>query len=269
MRTGLSSRIVIQLNGFRLRFYPTNATAQQWIEPHHRHCGAREEAFLRRYLRRGDTVVDVGANVGLTALQAWSLVGSAGEVHAFEPHPQIFEYLTGNIRLNGAQDIVRAYNLALGSEARDVWFTNRRADDQNAVSPASTGLRVPMIRLDDAVADVASVSLLKVDVEGYELHVLQGASAVLARTECVYFEAASENFAQFGYELRDIRQLLRDRGFRVRRLDAGGLTTALGEKDDVAGVEDLVAVRDIDLLHTRLAGGVVPEQRPRSRASGE
>jgi hypothetical protein len=116
-----------------------------------------------------------------------------------------------------------------------------------------------MVRLDDAVADVASISLLKVDVEGYELSVLQGASAVLARTDCIYFEAASENFEQFGYALSDIRQFLRDRGFRVRRLDAGGCSIALRDDDDLAGIEDLVAVRDIGLLHSRLSGALAQD----------
>jgi FkbM family methyltransferase len=252
MHTGLSRRIVIHLHGFQLRFYPTNATAQQWIEPHHQHCGAREEAFLRRYLRAGDVVVDAGANIGLTALQAWSLVGPTGEVRAFEPHPRIFGYLMGNIELNQAQQTVTAYNLALGDSSGTAWLTDRSADDQNAVATASNGLRVPMVTLDEAVADIRSISLLKIDVEGYEWHVLQGAKGTLAKTDCVYFESHDEALGKYGCSLGDIVRFLAGQGFHVRRLENRGRSTPVGENDGSAEVEDLVAVRDVAVLHARL-----------------
>jgi len=167
MYSGLSTRIVIPKRGFRLRFYPTNGTAQQWVDPYHEHAtdhGHREETFLRRYLRPGDVVVDVGANFGLTALAAFTTVGPRGQMHAFEPHPRIFRFLLGNIELNGAEAVVTPYNLALGERAGTVFLTDERADDQNSVSPDTTGLRVPMSTLDDAVAQLPRIALLKIDV---------------------------------------------------------------------------------------------------------
>jgi len=257
MRSGLSTRLVIPKDGFRLRFYPTNSSAQQWVDPYHENDsdhGAREETFFRRYLRSDDVVVDVGANFGLTALAAFSAVGSGGQVHAFEPHPRIFSFLVGNIEFNGAQAVVTPYNLAIGERPGTVFLTDERADDQNRVSSDATGVRVPMSTLDDAASRLPPVALLKIDVEGYEKFVLRGATQTLARTACVYFES-SDKLAQHGHALGEIVEMLASHGFEVRRLDgAGPTTTAVTSADGSSELEDLVAVRDVDYLHRRLNG---------------
>ena len=256
--SGLSTRFVIPKRGFRLRFYPSNSSAQQWVDPYHENDaqhGQREETFFRRYLRPGDVVVDVGANFGLTALAAFSVVGRSGQVHAFEPHPRIYSFLEGNIALNGAQDVVKAYNLAIGEQPGEVFLTDERADDQNCVSDDATGLRVPMSTLNDAAGDLPPIALLKIDVEGYEQFVLRGATHTLERTACIYFESCDEKFAQYGYSLAEIVDLLAPHGFEVRRLGGdGGQTTAIAAGDGSTELEDLVAVSDLEYLHQRLNG---------------
>jgi FkbM family methyltransferase len=252
--------IVIQKRGFRMRFYPTNATAQQWVDPYHlrdKEHGYREETFFRHYLRQGDVVVDVGANVGITTLAAFSAVGPSGRVYAFEPHPRIYRFLVGNIELNDAQNVVTAQNLALGEHDGTAFLTDRRADDQNTVA-ADRGIAVPMSTLDAAVASVPSISLLKIDVEGYEKFVLLGAARTLERVECVYFESFDPNLAQHGYPVDEVVELLMARGFEVRRLDRDSTTTmpaTSGERPyGPDAPEDLVAVRDVDRLERRLRG---------------
>jgi FkbM family methyltransferase len=257
MYSGLSRAIVIQKRGFRLRFYPTNATAQQWVDPYHTHDkehGHREETFFRHYLRPGDVVVDVGANFGLTALAAFSAVGPSGQVHACEPHPRIFGFLVGNIELNRAEGVVRPYNLALGDHAGTVFLTDRRADDQNTVSLDTTDVCVPMSRLDDVVAALPHIALLKIDVEGYEKFVLLGATNTLTRVECVYFESYDTHFARHGYGLDEVVDLLSAHGLEVRRLGAGGSTTPVTAGETSSKPENLVAVRDLEHLHRRLQG---------------
>lgn len=257
MYSGLSRGIVIQKRGFRLRFYPTNASAQQWVDPYHTHDtehGHREESFFRQYLRPGDIVVDVGANFGLTALAAFSAVGPSGQVHAFEPHPRIFGFLVGNIELNRAGGVVRPYNLALGDEAGTVFLTNRRADDQNTVSRDPTDVCVQMSTLDDAVAALPHIAMLKIDVEGYEKFVLLGATETLARVDCVYIESYDAHFARHGYGLEEVVDLLAAHGLEVRRLGTGGSTTPVIAGETSSELENLVAVRDLEHLHRRLQG---------------
>ena len=260
--SGLSRWLVIEKRGFRLRFYPTNASAQQWVDPYHVHDkehGDREESFFRRYLRPGDVVVDVGANFGLTALAAFSAIGPTGQVHAFEPHPRIFRFLLGNIELNGAGSVVKAYNLALGNRHGSVFLTDSRADDQNTVSKAPTGIRVPLSTLDEAVAALPHIALLKIDVEGYEKFVLEGATETLRRVDCVYFEAYSANYAQHGYELGEIMDFLAAKGLEVRRIGAVNSSTFVRPGETFTEPENLVAVRDLDILRRRLEESRSPE----------
>jgi FkbM family methyltransferase len=258
MYSGLCRRIVIQKRGFRLRFYPTNATAQQWVDPYHlrdKEHGHREETFFTRYLRPGDVVVDVGANIGLTALAAFSAVGASGQVHAFEPHPRIFNFLVGNIELNGAEKVVTPRNLALGDHAGMVFLTDVRADDQNTVSVQTTGVPVPMATLDDAVAALPSIGLLKIDVEGFEKFVLLGATHTLAHVDCVYFESYDTAFARHGYTLDEVIDLLTAQDFKVRRLDdACSKTIPVLPGQTSSAPENLVAARELDHLHLRLEG---------------
>jgi FkbM family methyltransferase len=261
MYSRLSTRIVIQKRGFRLRFYPTNASAQQWVDPYHLHDanhGYREETFLRRYLRPGDVVVDVGANFGLTALAAWSVVGPMGEIHAFEPHPRIFSFLLGNIELNGAKSVIKAYNVALGDTTGSVYLTDYRADDQNAISQNRTCVRVPMSTLDQAISARKHIALLKIDVEGFEKFVLEGAKHMLTRVDCVYFESYDPNFARYGYALGDIVDLLTAQGLDVRRIGPGHSTTLVTAAETDMQPDNLLAVRDLEHLRRRLQS---PSQR--------
>ena len=94
-----------------LRFPPDDHVLvylqQSWFEFH-------ELAFVARYLRHGDRVVDCGAHVGLYAILASHLVGPDGRALAIEPNPPTFELLRANIRQNGAAN-VEAHAVALGA----------------------------------------------------------------------------------------------------------------------------------------------------------
>ena len=67
MRLGISRWLTIRQAGFVLRFHPSSLSAALWIDPEDHQA---EAVFFRRYLRPGDVVLDVGANVGLTTLVA-------------------------------------------------------------------------------------------------------------------------------------------------------------------------------------------------------
>ena len=80
MWTGLSRFLLNRREGYTLRFYPSSLTARIWVEPESRQ---RTERFFRDYLRQGDTVIDIGANIGTMALEAGRRVGDDGRVFTF------------------------------------------------------------------------------------------------------------------------------------------------------------------------------------------
>jgi FkbM family methyltransferase len=227
MYSGASRMLKIDKGAFKLRFHNSNLAAQLWLDPDHRRDdwhGRDEEMFMRRHVRAGDVVVDIGANIGFTALLAWSLVGKSGAVYAFEPHPRTFRFLTENIRLNRAHNIT-AFHLALGDTAGTTGLSNEKSDDQNAVD-AQAPLRVEVARLDD-ISELREqrVRLLKIDVEGYERFVLAGATDVLSRTEIVFCEHLEALFNQYGYTGQEVRHLLQSAGFSVHGVLPDGRLT--------------------------------------------
>ena len=128
--TGLSRLFTIQLEGYALRFYPTNVSANLWINADSRF---HDLSLFKDYCRPGDTVVDVGANIGEVSIVLSQRVGTTGQVFAFEPQPRVFQYLLGNLALNRCSN-VRARNLALGTAPGVARMSDDKQDDMNRIT---------------------------------------------------------------------------------------------------------------------------------------
>lgn len=223
--TGLSPLLTIPQHGYHLRFYPTNLSANLWIG-----SGERVHSLdlFRAYPREGDTVIDVGANIGEVSILASQRIGATGHVYAFEPHPRIAKYLRGNLGLNRCSN-VSVREVALGRSRTTVRFTDDAHDDMNRIVAAGP-IEVECSTLDDELSGVAApVALLKVDVEGSELHVLEGAPVLLPRVACVSCEMGEAHYRRYGYGMTDLIAMLLRSGFEtfiqaeprtLRRVDA-------------------------------------------------
>lgn len=240
-RAGVSRLFLVKHRDFVLRFHPTRIAAALFADPDFR----RDDFdFLHSYLKRGDIVLDVGANIGTLALTASAMVGEKGRVLAFEPHSTTFALLLENIRLNQRQNLL-AHNVALGERTGRLCLSNLPQDDQNAILPGGGGISVPEQRLDSFLKGIPHISLLKVDVEGYEKFVLEGAGDWLAKTACIYFESFEPHFLKYGYRCVDLFGFLGERGFSVYRPDKGILRRI--PSDYVSReCENLLAVRRLD-----------------------
>jgi FkbM family methyltransferase len=226
--------------GIRVRFHPTAMSATMWLDPA---FSSVDRALLRAYLQPGDTFVDVGANVGVLSLAAGRRVGSGGLVLSLEAHPRTYRYLIANIALNG-MSWVRPHCLAAGPRSGRVRMTDLRSDDQNYLlpSPNLEGVSVEMAPLDGVVPGDREVAMLKLDVEGFELPVLEGARSVLARTACIYFECWERHCRRFGYGASDLFAALQESGFGLFRWDAAGGLTEVGAPSREC--ENFLAIRD-------------------------
>lgn len=239
MATGTCRYLTIQQVGFRLRFHPANLSSQLWIDPH-----GRDEAltFFREYLKPGDVVVDVGANIGDTVLAAAVQVTARGRVIGVEPHPRTFAFLRENVALNRMANVT-ILNVAAGAERGRVRFSDDRRDDMNRVDGGS--LEVPVERLDDLLPHPTDIALMKVDVEGYEKFVFAGAPSALRLTRCIHFEVSSLHFARFGYATSDLLTMLEGAGFALFRHPGGKRLVRIGTDYDTERFENLLAVRDV------------------------
>lgn len=251
-KTGLSSWFLIRRENHLLRFYPSSVSATLWVDA----ADLQEsEAFLKSYLRRGDVMLDVGANIGQLSLLASTLVGNTGKVIAIEAHPKIFGYLKGNIALNQRQNI-DTYNVAIGSEEGSIFFSDLKSDDQNAVITNTPGMGIPLRRLDDLPIPGISIDLLKIDVEGYEKFVLEGAAATLRKTKCIYFESWAKHFARYDYTCGDLYTLLAGKGFQIFKL-RGLQFSPISANYISEQCENLVALRDVDEFRLRTGAQIL------------
>jgi FkbM family methyltransferase len=151
--------------------------------------GEIEAQLLARLVDRAGVVVEVGANVGAHTVPLAQRAHAIGaEMVVFEPQPFIFQNLCANLALNGITN-VRAWPWACGAEAGTVWFPRQNYAQSGNFGGVSVQVDttspdlvpVPCVRLDDVLGD-SHVSLIKLDVEGFELLALQGASQTLRRS---------------------------------------------------------------------------------------
>jgi FkbM family methyltransferase len=140
----------------------------------------RERRLLDALVKPGMTVVDVGANVGVYTRYLAGLVGKSGRVHAFEPSPANFHRLQGHVAHlpNVLQHQAAVGNrsgstLLYMSEAMNVDHHTYDAGD------GRKGIEVPIVSLDDYFKQGERVDLVKIDVQGHEMNVLEGAKRVL------------------------------------------------------------------------------------------
>ncbi len=195
---------------------------------------------LARLISSGDTVIDAGANVGYMTVLASVVAGPGGRVISFEPHPELFSLIQRNVAAaSGHLQIAHAelHQAALGAhpgaaqlhvppgfESNDGIASIRRP-----TAPSDRSLTVPVETLDRVLAD-RSATVLKLDVEGFEPQVLQGAAECLAsgRIRHILFEehaidtsAVSQMLCAAGYRLFSLGWSLR--GPRVQPVEGGSL----------------------------------------------
>lgn len=237
--TGLSRLFTIRFDDYQLRFYPTNTSANLWIDPASRF---HDLSLFKECCQPGDIVVDVGANIGEVAIVLSKRVGEAGEVLAFEPHPRIYQYLVGNLALNNCANVTTR-NLALSSAPGGVRMSDDKRDDMNRILPAGT-IEVTCSTL-DAELPPRPIAFLKIDVEGHELSVLKGAGGALQRIACVNCELIDEHCRREGHAMGDVIAFLEQSGFQTFVTSGNRrLLPVTGSFSD-AGAHELVAVRDV------------------------
>lgn len=176
-RINLGESVVEFAGGTRLLAEPGMAGATGNI-----YCGLHEPhdmGFVLHFLREGDLFLDVGANIGSYTVLASGALGAKSI--AFEPVPSTFQHLMDNIYLNRITDNVTPLNVAVGSEVGEL----EMMADQDTVNrvvrdEAYTGkkVKVPVVTLDEILAGRVP-KLIKIDVEGFETLVIQGAEHTL------------------------------------------------------------------------------------------
>jgi len=177
--------------------------------PHRLLCLQRERFIAERYLlfdllTPGDTVVDVGANIGYYLLLFQSRVGSRGRVVCIEPDPTNLEELRRCIQVNRF-DNVHILEAAIG----DTRGTARIREGLNSrvLVGSTNGLAIPMITLDELVD--RNPKLVKIDIEGFEGQALCGGQELMKTLAPNLFIEVHPRLLEYGYSVSDVIDLVR------------------------------------------------------------
>ena len=145
-----------------------------------------EVQLFRTLVGPGQTVLDVGANIGVHTVPLAKLVGPTGRVLAFEPQRGIYYNLCGNVALNNLHQ-VRCHHAAVGDSAGTIAVPEVDIEAElnfggiglTNVLPSLPSEPVPLLRIDDL--RLPACHFIKVDVEGMEERVLSGAAETIRR----------------------------------------------------------------------------------------
>jgi|ERR1700728_79472 len=167
---------------------------------------------IRDYVAAGDTVYDIGANIGYVSLSLAKRVGPAGKVIAFEPVPRNIEAFRQNIEINGLTN-VQLLEVAASTHAGEAVI--RIAENPATASlvwhrndPSATEFHIKTVSIDELVeaGELSYPKFVKIDVEGAEGAVLQGMRRTLAAARPVLFVECSEAGREISWSLlRDLR----------------------------------------------------------------
>lgn len=189
--------------------------------------------LLDHVLRAGDGFVDVGANVGLYTCWAARLVGPSGWVHAFEAVPQTCEVLRRHVAQNDLASTVQVTCAAVGDEAGSITlYTVPGASGWTSTYPRGKGcepLRVPVVTVDGTLG-ARRPRLVKIDVEGYEQHVLRGMRCLLSgeNPPVVVLELSDRQLRAAGSSAQALLGDIAATGYDLWRITTRGLRPVSG-----------------------------------------
>lgn len=253
------SPVEIPYGPYRVRCYADTGSAANVIYFTERFDPV-EQAFMDAYLRPGDHVVDVGANVGLYALWAAALTAPDGVVHAFEAAPGTVARLSENVALNGLEERIEVHPTAVSDSVGEVEFfvdfdvSNGIATSTSDRSRSRTAV-VPAVDLDSSLGTV-DFALAKIDVEGAELAALNGWAQSLRRGSppVLLIELLEGQLQRQDTSVAEVVELLGQLGFALYQFDPDDSRLMAVDVADVSGGNAIAVWQSaLDGVQSRLA----------------
>jgi len=181
---------------------------------------------LQEFVPSGSIVMDVGANVGFFSLRFAQWVGNSGEVISIEPEDRNYRSLISALKRKGLANRVRALRVVAAAVPESTFLEiNHLHPADHKISRDGTGLVVEAVRLDDLIQDKGNLrpALIKIDVQGAEMLVLQGASDILRLSGPALFVELDENgLRKFGASVSSVLEHLSQYGYEAYWLARAG-----------------------------------------------
>tara|TARA_B100001765_G_scaffold213909_1_gene180690 strand:- start:890 stop:1768 length:879 start_codon:yes stop_codon:yes gene_type:complete len=194
------------------------------------HYGTYEELeakIMEEKIKVGNIVVDVGANIGLHALNMARIVGNTGQVFAFEPEPSNFKILEKNVKINNYQNIILEQK-AIGDKHGKTTLYQSDHPGRHRIFPQTKDaigkVQVDYTSLDKYFLDsnlVDKINFIKIDVEGLEFGVLKGMENILNKNNKIkiLFELMPKNTIEAGFSPIELLNYLTSHNFKIYCID--------------------------------------------------
>ena len=195
--------------------------------------------LLKKSSPKNAVYLDIGANLGYYSVLFSRLAGSGGTVYAFEPEPNNFDILKKNIEKNHCTNL-KPFPVALGNKEEELTLGLYRSSNRGRHSLAKDfgfgTVKVPVKRLDDIINEEA-IDVMKLDVEGYEPYVLQGAEKTLPKVNSLILEFSPATISESNISTTDYINMLAKYFNKCYRFSPN---------------EDLTEINFTDLLHNNI-----------------
>jgi len=204
----------------------------------------------------GTEIIDIGSNNGQIAIEFAHLVGDGGTVHAFEPQRVIYYQLCGNVFFNGLDNVL-CNHMAIGNYDGITKVENPNYFDKGFVNFGDVHVgkefkdyEVVQIKKLDSFT-FTRVSVMKIDVQGFEIEVLNGAiNTINEHRPIIFIEIEEDQLHRYGQTEESVINVLKDLNYTVNRFHEGKPFQTISGKclDFVAVPNDRYDINKIKLL---------------------
>lgn len=207
------------------------------------HWDSSELKIVNKIVRPGFKVVEVGGNFGCYTLTMAGLVGDNGKIHSFEANPKVSKYLEESVKLNNLQNTVTIHHKAASNKPyngmmvygiQNIGGGYILDNTEKATKICETNDCVPIedITLDSIFAN-EKIDLLKIDAEGAEPFIIEGADKMLKNNPNIILimEWVTEQMERNGGNIKNFVAKLQNYGFKFWKIKSGGILEKISEKD--------------------------------------
>ncbi|MCE3258446.1 MAG: nlpE1 [Bacteroidetes bacterium] len=216
----------------------------------------KQDAFeidlLKRYIRKNDVVLDIGANIGFYAEMISGLVGENGTVHCFEPDKKNFEHLKNSC--NNLKN-VKLNNKAIGpnTEVLKIYTSKDLNVDHRTYKPEEYDevFEIEAVSIDDYLGGNKKADFIKMDIQGFEMQAVKGMTATLDNNKDLKLisEFWPYGLKKAGSSVTAYFNFLKEKGFNCYLLEKNSLQLLTAEK--VTSLEPLGKEHYFNIFATR------------------
>jgi len=180
-----------------------------------------ETEFMLKTIKKGDIVIDIGANIGYFTLLFAKCVGQNGKVFAFEPEPKNFELLKKNISVNKYENVVCENSAVSNKNEKIKLYLSEKSVGQHRIyssgEVSDNSVLVDSITVDDYFKNInkEKITFIKIDAEGTEFFILKGMEKLLDKIDFlkIILEFDPNQIRDSGCDPIDLLNFLKNKGF--------------------------------------------------------